>query len=70
MRKSNSTDEFSYLIAPRWNMYELIDIEYFNTVGSAPATSSPIKAQGASVKAKVSIARKILEPNKLPMQLH
>ena len=70
MRKYNSTEEFGYSIAPRWNMYELIDVEYFNTVNAAPASNSPSKAQAASGNTKVSTARIILEPNKLPMQQH
>ncbi|WP_172605682.1 PKD domain-containing protein [Shewanella benthica] len=62
--RGNSTDEWYYGIAPRWNMYELIDLEYFNNVNSEQA-NSPSKRQSSSAKSVSSVARTILEPTKV-----
>lgn len=66
--RDNSTDEWGYGIAPRWNMYELIDLEYFNDVNTAQSNAST-KRQSSSKQAIASVERTILEPTKAA-QLH
>lgn len=64
--RNNSTDEWYYGIAPRWNMYELIDLEYFNNVNAEQANSQS-KRQMSSLSVDSAVQRKILEPNKVTM---
>ncbi|MBW8184562.1 PKD domain-containing protein [Shewanella nanhaiensis] len=66
--KINSTDDWEYFIAPRWNMYELIDLEYFNDVNTAQSNTAT-KRQSSSKQAIASVERTILEPTKAA-QLH
>ncbi|WP_108945395.1 PKD domain-containing protein [Shewanella halifaxensis] len=47
-----STDSWQYMITPRWNMYELIDLEYFNNVNKI--------SKSQNVK---DVQRVIFEPN-------
>jgi hypothetical protein len=66
--RESTTDEWRYGIAPRWNMYELIDLEYFNNVNSEQANSLS-KRQSISAKKVSSVVRTILEPTKT-IKLH
>ncbi|MGS0693823.1 PKD domain-containing protein [Shewanella sp. 0m-4] len=64
--RQNSTDEWNYYIAPRWNMYELIDLEYFNNANSEQA-NSPSKRLSSSPMVNSAVQRMILEPNRVSM---
>lgn len=71
LRRRNSTDDWGYYIAPRWNMYELIDLEYFNNVNTPQATPSSGKTKSASSVNHVAKGdRIILEPTKSLKQRH
>ncbi|MCG9755346.1 hypothetical protein L1D40_08970 [Shewanella insulae] len=64
-RRSKSTDEWSYGIDPRWNMYELIELEYFNKVAAASEAAVRARRQGVSARLDSAqrLQRKILEPS-------